>query len=86
DDAAGMLRARLDEAVAAQMTADAPLGAFLSGGVDSAGVVASMRQRGGRLVTFTVGFKEDSHDERAFSRAIAQKFGAEHHEHVADID
>lgn len=86
DNASEMLRGEIDEAVAAQMTADVPLGAYLSGGVDSAGVVASMRERGGRLVACTVGFEETSYDERAFARKIAVKFGAEHHEHVADLD
>ena len=77
---------KLDDAVRAQMIADTPLGAFLSGGVDSAGIIASMAQTGGDLIACTVGFEEASHDERGGAREIARKFGAEHHEHVAGID
>ena len=85
-DAAEMMRIRLDDAVSAQMTADVPLGAFLSGGVDSAGVVASMREANEHIVACTIGFNEQSRDERAAAREIAKKFGAEHHEGVADIN
>jgi asparagine synthase (glutamine-hydrolysing) len=83
-DAAEALRAHLDDAVSAQMMSDVPLGAFLSGGVDSAGVVASMREAGNDLVTCTIGFNERSHDERTAARSIAEKFNAEHFEHTVD--
>lgn len=85
-DAADMLRARIDDAVAAQMMSDVPLGAFLSGGVDSAGVVASMAQTKNRLVACTIGFDVESHDERAAARAVAAKFGAVYHEGLASGD
>ncbi len=79
EDAAGMLRARVDEAVAAQMISDVPLGAFLSGGVDSASIVSAMAQTGGAITACTIGFDEASHDERDAARSIAAKFGAVHH-------
>ena len=85
EDATALMRKHLDDAVAAQMVSDVPLGAFLSGGVDSAGVVSSMREAGGDLVTCTIGFNEQSHDERDAARDIAVKFGAEHHEHLAEL-
>ncbi len=84
DDTARMLRIYLDDAVAGQMNADVPLGAFLSGGTDSAGIVASMAETGAPLETFNVGFHEETHDERPYARGIADKFGATHHELVAD--
>ncbi len=79
EEAAEMLRARIDEAVAVQMVSDVPLGAFLSGGVDSASIVSSMAQAGGAVTACTIGFDEASHDESEAARAIAQKFGATHH-------
>lgn len=86
DDAAAMLRSRLDETVAAQLTADVPVGAFLSGGVDSAGVLSSMRETGGKLIACTVGFAEESHDERRRAALMAEKFGADHHIYAASLN
>lgn len=72
---------RLGDAVAAQMIADVPLGALLSGGIDSTLIVALMRARGGRRVhTFTVGFEERDYDEAAHARALAAHLGTEHTE------
>ena len=85
DDAADMLRARLDETVRMQMVSDAPLGAFLSGGVDSAGVVSAMAGAGGRVVACTIGFSETGHDERPFARETAERFNAVHHEDEAAL-
>ncbi|MEM9013996.1 MAG: asparagine synthase (glutamine-hydrolyzing) [Pseudomonadota bacterium] len=86
DDAADMLRHRLDEAVGRQMMSDMPIGAFLSGGIDSAGVVMSMAQNGGAPTTCTIGFRFAAYDERAPAREIASKVHADHHEHLAEID
>ncbi len=86
NDACEILRHKLGDAVKSQLVSDVPLGAFLSGGVDSAGIVASMAEAGADLVACTVGFEESTHDERAGAREIAQKFGADHHEFVAAID
>jgi len=86
DYAQSALIEKLDDAVRAQMIADAPLGAFLSGGVDSAGIVAAMAQTGGTPTTCTIGFDDSAYDERAGAKEIAEKFGAKHHEHVATLD
>ena len=86
DDASSQLLEMLDDAVRAQMIADAPLGAFLSGGIDSGGVVAAMAEASDRIIACTVGFDEKSHDERAGARYVAQKFGADHYEDAASLD
>ena len=86
EDATQMLMAKIDEAVSSQMVSDVPLGAFLSGGVDSAGIVSSMAHTGKDVVACTIGFSENSHDERSGAREIAAKYGATHHEHIASMD
>lgn len=86
EDSAAMLRERIDDAVRAQMIADVPLGAFLSGGVDSAAIVSAMAQTGTSPVTLTVGFDESSHDEREPARDVAARFGAVHHERLVRCD
>ena len=77
------VRRGLDDAVASHLCADVPLGVFLSGGVDSSAIVASMsRAAAGRIKTFAVGFPAEyaAFDERAFARQVATRFGTEHHE------
>mgnify|MGYP000318430546 CR=1 FL=1 len=86
NDAAEMLRERLDETVAAQLVSDVPVGAFLSGGVDSAGVISAMHEAGGKLIACTVGFDAESHDERRRASLMAEKFGADHHVYAAGLD
>jgi asparagine synthase (glutamine-hydrolysing) len=81
------LRREIREAVRLRLESDVPLGAFLSGGVDSSVVVASMREvTGGRITTFSIGFgaAAASFDERPYARQVAERFGTEHHEEVLE--
>jgi len=82
-DALARLDALLRAAVRRRLVADVPLGAFLSGGIDSALVVALMKSEGAEpLRTFTIGFEDPRYDERAAAAAVARHVGTEHHEHV----
>ncbi len=75
------LRVKLDTAVASHLEAEVPLGAFLSGGLDSSTVVALMSRHASRRVrTFSIGFAEEEFDESAAARAVAAELGTEHTE------
>jgi asparagine synthase (glutamine-hydrolysing) len=79
--------AALDEAVRARLMADVPLGAFLSGGVDSTAVATSMvRSSADPVRLCSVGFREASHDELDLARATAKRLGAVHHTEVLEAD
>jgi len=76
-----LLERLLRSAVRRRMVADVPLGAFLSGGIDSSIVVALMQAQSSRPIrTFTVGFHETEYDEAAHASAVARHFGTEHTE------
>jgi asparagine synthase (glutamine-hydrolysing) len=80
-EAEEQLRARVLESVRLRMMGDRPIGAFLSGGLDSSAVVAAMtRVSSTRVPTFAIGFDEPSHDESPHARRVASLLGTEHHE------
>jgi len=85
--AAEVLESLLRDAVAQRMSADVPVGALLSGGVDSATVVALMQGAASRPVrTFTVGYEEADMDESAAARRVAERLGTEHRTLMATPD
>jgi len=82
-DAANELEALLKEATASRMVADVPLGAFLSGGIDSSLIAALMQAQSQRPVrTFAIGFAEASYNEAPHARAVAAHLGCEHTEFI----
>jgi len=79
------VRDHIRAAVRRRMVADVPLGAFLSGGVDSSAVVAAMAEASPHPVrTFSIGFSSDELNELPQARIVAERFGTEHHEHVVE--
>ncbi|WP_305883835.1 asparagine synthase (glutamine-hydrolyzing) [Actinoallomurus soli] len=83
EEAAEEVRVRLLDATRVRMVSERPLGALLSGGIDSSAVVAAMaRHSAGPVKTFSVGFDDESLDERRYARMLARHYGTDHHEMV----
>lgn len=79
------LRERLRSAVRSHLVSDVPVGAFLSGGLDSSTVVAMMSLEGGHPVrTFSIGFREGRFDELPYARMVAERYATEHRELVVE--
>ena len=77
----------LEEAVRLRLISEVPLGAFLSGGVDSSAVVATMaRVGGGTVKTFSIGFSAKEYDETRYARMVAERYATDHQELVVEPD
>ena len=86
-EAVEALRELIREATRIRLVAERPLGAFLSGGVDSSMVVASMAEQMSEPVrTFSIGFEDRRFDERSYARLVADRFSTDHHELVVRPD
>ena len=86
-EACEALREVLQDAVGSHLVSDVPLGAFLSGGVDSSAVVGMMARASSRPVqTFSIGFDDPAFDELEHARTVATHFGTDHHEFVVRPD
>jgi asparagine synthase (glutamine-hydrolysing) len=77
---------RLREAVGSQMEAEVPLGAFLSGGVDSSAVVAMMAQQREEVTTCSIGFDDPEFDETQYALQVANRYHTHHHAQIVDKD
>ncbi len=84
---AGRLRSLIWEATRVRLLSEVPLGAFLSGGIDSSAVVAAMADQTSEPVrTFSIGFSDAAFDELRFARMVAQRYATDHHEFVVEPD
>ena len=87
DEWIARVRDTVTRAVRERLVSDVPLGALLSGGIDSAVVVSQMASASSQPIrTFTVGFNDARYDERPFARAVAERFGTRHEEVVLEPD
>ena len=78
---------QLEEAVRLRLVSDVPLGAFLSGGIDSSAVVAMMARAGaGTVKTFSIGFSAKEYDETRFARMVAERYATDHEELIVEPD
>lgn len=79
-------RSRFDAAVACHLISDVPLGVFLSGGIDSGALVASMARAGASTQTLSLGFPDEyrDFDERRYARLVADRYGTQHQEIIVE--
>jgi asparagine synthase (glutamine-hydrolysing) len=86
EEALELLEAALADSIRGQSVADVPVGAFLSGGIDSSTVVALYRKYStGTVKTYSIGFHDEGFDEAVYAKAVAAHFGTEHHEQYATV-
>ena len=86
-EAVELVRDKLRESVRMHLVSDVPVGAFLSGGVDSSGVVGLMAEAGCQPInTFSIGFEEDIYNELPYAREVAARWGFQHHERIVRPD
>jgi asparagine synthase (glutamine-hydrolysing) len=78
------LRVEVDDAVRVRLMSDVPLGAFLSGGLDSSAVVAFMAANSSDVRTFSIGFGESDFSELRYARLVAERFGTRHEEFIVE--
>jgi asparagine synthase (glutamine-hydrolysing) len=86
EEAVEELDALLREAVSERLVADVPVGAFLSGGVDSSAVVSYAAELAPRIKTFSIGFSHETHNELPFARQVAEHWNTEHYEEILSVD
>jgi asparagine synthase (glutamine-hydrolysing) len=87
DEALEIVGSAIDESVSKHLISDVPVGAFLSGGIDSNMVVSAMQKKyRNKIHTFTIGFHDDKYDESKWARISARKWQTEHHEFIMSPD
>ncbi len=85
-DAIAALDGALEAAIVGQSVADVPVGAFLSGGIDSSAIVALYRKHAaGTVRTFSIGFEDPAFNEAGYAAAVARHFGTEHNERIVTV-
>ncbi len=84
EEAQEAIRERLLEATELRLRSDVPLGAFLSGGIDSSAVVAAMARKSSAVKTFSIGFDVAGYDETPHAREVSRLYGTDHHEFVVE--
>jgi asparagine synthase (glutamine-hydrolysing) len=85
EEAESLIEDEIIQSVESRLVSDVPLGALLSGGVDSSLVVAIASQKKEKLRTYTIGFAEATHDERPHARAVAERIGSVHEEYELGV-